>query len=76
MDIEATVTVNKKAIKVAAGVGSKGPDGPTLDLPPGHYTVAVKLAGHAVTSQEADVGADETWGLLIGPGGVLPLQVY
>ena len=76
MDAEAIVTINKKAIKVAAGVGSKGPDGPTLDLPPGHYTLAVKLAGHAAMTQDADVGADETWGFLVGPGGVLPLQMY
>ena len=75
-EVEAAVTINKQTIKVAAGGGTKGPDGQMLDLPPGKYKFSIKLAGKPASNDEVEVGADETWGLLIGPGGVLPMQVY
>ncbi len=75
-DAEAAITFNNKTIKIAAGVGTKAPDGPTLDVPPGKYKYSVKLPGKPAQSDEVEVGADETWGLMIGPGGVLPLQAY
>jgi hypothetical protein len=74
MGADAVFTINKQTIKVAAG--AKGADGPTIDLPPGKYKVVVKVAGQAATTEETNVAADETWGLLVGPGGVLPLQMY
>ncbi|MDB5598994.1 MAG: hypothetical protein JWN71_1038 [Xanthobacteraceae bacterium] len=73
---EAVVTINKQTIKVGAGVGTKGPDGPTLDLPPGKYKYSFKAAGGPAKSDEVEIAAGETWGLLIGPGGALTLQVY
>jgi hypothetical protein len=78
-DTEATVTVNGRSIKVAAGAGGPTrPDGPTLELPPGKYSYAVKIAGHPARNENVVLGADDTWGLMIGPGGdgVLALQVY
>ena len=75
-DAEAAITFNNKTIKVAAGAGIKGPDGPMLDLPPGKYKYSIKLPGRPAQSDEIELGADETWGLMIGPGGVLPLQAY
>ena len=73
---EAVVTINKQTVKVAAGVGAKKPDGPSLDLPPGKYRFSFKVAGKPAQDDEVVVGADETWGLLIGPGGALPLHAY
>jgi hypothetical protein len=73
---EAVVTVNKQTIKVGAGLGAKGPDGPKIDLPPGKYKFSVKLAGRPAKTDEADFGADESWGVLIGENGLLPLQIY
>ncbi len=73
---EAAITFNNKTIKVAAGAGTKGPDGPILDLPPGKYKYSIKLSGKPVQNDEVEIGADETWGLMIGPGGVLALQAY
>ena len=70
------ITINKQTIKVAAGAGTKAPDGPMLDLPPGKYKIFDQAAGQAAQNDEVEVGADEIWGLMIGPGGVLPLQVY
>jgi hypothetical protein len=73
---EAAITFNNKAIKVAAGAGTKGPDGPLLDVPPGKYKYSIKLPGKPLQNDEVVLGADEIWGLMVGPGGVLPLQVY
>jgi hypothetical protein len=75
-DAEASITVNKQTYKVAAGGGTKGPDGAIIDLPPGKYTFSAKLPGKPASNDELEVGADQTWGVLIGPGGALPLQVY
>src|SRR5262249_8673112 len=69
---EAIVTINKQVIKIAGGVGAKNPDGPSIELPPGKYTYSLKGGD----SGEIEISANETWGLLIGPGGLLPLQVY
>lgn len=76
LDKEAVITVAGKTVKVGAGIGTKAPDGPTVDLPPGKHTVSFKVAGGAAQTENVTVGADETWGLLIGPGGALALQVY
>jgi hypothetical protein len=73
---EATITFNNRAIKVAPGAGTKSPNGPTLDLAAGKYKYSIKLPGKAAQNDELEVGADETWGLMIGPGGVLALQAY
>ena len=75
-DAAAAITFNNKTINVAAHAGTKGPDGPTLDVPPGKYKYSIKLPGRPLQNDEVAVGSDEIWGLMIGPGGVLPLQVY
>ena len=72
----AAMTFNGKTVNVAAGAGTKGPDGPMLDLPPGKYKYSIKLPGKPAQNDEVELGADETWGLMIGPGGVLALQTY
>jgi hypothetical protein len=73
---EAVITINKQTIKAAAGVGMKGPDGPVLELAPGKYKFSIKMPGKPASNDEINVGADETWGVLIGPNGALPLRVY
>jgi len=75
---EAALTINKQTIKIAAGAGGpQSPKGPTLDLPPGKYQYALKIAGGASKTSEIEVTANDTWGLMIAPNGeVLPLQMY
>ena len=73
---EAVIMINKQTIKVAAGTGTKAPDGPTLELAPGTYKYSSKAAGKAAKDAELKVGKDEIWGLMIGPGGVLEMQMY
>jgi len=75
-DAEATITFNNRAFKVAPQAGTKGPDGPMLDIAPGKYKYSIRLPGRPAQTDEVEVNADETWGLMIGPGGVLPLRAY
>jgi hypothetical protein len=75
---EAVVTINKQTIRIAAGAGGpQSPKGPTLDLPPGKYQYALKVAGGASRMRQIEVAADDTWGLMIAPNGeVMPLRMY
>jgi hypothetical protein len=76
-DSEANLTINKQTIKIAAGAGGPHAKGPTLELPPGKYQYSLKVAGSPVRNNEIEVAADDTWGLMVAPGGdVMPLQVY
>jgi hypothetical protein len=76
-EVAAEVTINKRTIKVTPGMGGDRPDGPSLDLPPGTYAYSVKVAGAPAANEEVAVGADETWALVIGPGGgSMPLHMY
>jgi hypothetical protein len=75
---EATVSINKQTIKVAAGAGGpRSPRPPMIDLPPGKHRYAVKIAGGPARTNQIEIAAGDTWGVMIGPGGdVLPLQMY
>jgi len=75
---EVAVTINKQTVKIAAGAGGpQSPKGPTLDLPPGKYQYSLKIAGGPARSNQIEIAADETWGLMIAPNGeVLPVQMY
>jgi hypothetical protein len=74
---DATLTINKQTIKVAAGAGGPQSKGPTLELPPGKYNYSLKVAGGPVRNNEIELAADDAWGLMIVPGGeVMPMHVY
>lgn len=75
---EASLTINKQTVKIAAGAGGpQSPKGPMLDLPPGKYQYALRLPGRPARTETLTVAAGEAWGLLVGPSGdVLPLQMY
>lgn len=76
-DDEASLTINQKTFKIKAGTGnSKTPDGPMLDLKPGKYKYTHGVPGKPRKTSEITVGTDEAWGLVVGPGGVLALQMY
>jgi hypothetical protein len=75
-DVEASITINKQTYKVVAGGGTKGPDGAMIDLAPGKYKFSTKLPGKPASNDELEVGADQSWGVLIGPGSAMSLQVY
>ncbi|MCG2669226.1 hypothetical protein ACFPFP_19945 [Bradyrhizobium sp. GCM10023182] len=75
---EAVLTINKQTVKVAAGAGGpQSPKGPMLDLPPGKYQYALKVAGQPGWNATIELVAGDAWGLMVGPTGeVLPLQMY
>jgi len=76
-DVAASLTINQKTFKIAPGTGgSKTPEGPMLDLKPGKYKYVLKVAGKPDRSGMVVLGADDAWGLMVGPGGVLPLHMY
>lgn len=75
MPDDSSLTFDNRTIKVAGKAGTQAPDGPALDLAPGKYKYSIKTGGK-VQADEVELGADETWGLMIGPGGVLALQAY
>lgn len=75
---EASLTINKQTVKIAAGAGGpQSPKGPMLDLPPGTYQYALRLPGRPAHTETLTVAAGDGWGLVVGPSGdVLPLQMY
>ena len=75
---EATVSINKQTIKLAAGAGGpQSPKPPMLDLPPGKYQYTLKVAGGPARSNQIEIDAGDTWGLMVAPSGdVLPLHMY
>ena len=72
----ATFTINKQSVKVAPGAGANGPGGPTLELPAGAYKLTMKVAGQPDVTQDVTIGADEIWGFMAGPGGIMPVQIH
>jgi hypothetical protein len=76
-DEETVITINEKTIKLAARAGRNLADSPEIDLPPGKYKVALRVANGAAQNREFEVAAGETWGLLVGPAGApLALHLY
>jgi hypothetical protein len=75
-DDETTVTIDGKKIRISPNVGTKNPDGPSLELAPGSYKIGVATRGRPPQSEPVKFGANEIWGILIGPGGALALQMY
>lgn len=74
-DEAAIIAINEHTIKLASRASL--PNGPEIDLPPGRFKVTLKVPGNAARNGEFEVGANETWGLLVGPAGVpLPVHVY
>lgn len=65
----ADVAIGKKHVKVPAGAGSKGPDGPSLEVAPGDLTASMKGA-----KENFKAGPDEIWMIGIGPGGLIVIQ--
>ncbi len=76
MDGDATVLVGGRTIKIAPGVGAKAPDGPSLEVAPGAHKVTIRTAGKPDVVEVVTVRADDVWGVLLGPGGALPLPLY
>ncbi len=71
-DNAVTVKIGGKSVKVPAGAGTKAPDGPMLDVAPG----SIKAAMQGVQTETIEAGPDQIWMVMVGPGGLLPVQAY
>jgi hypothetical protein len=76
LETEATVTIKGQTFRLKPEEGAQGPTGPKLEVPPGTITAAIRAGGKPLPPETFKVGADEIWGLVLGPGGGLPLQLY
>lgn len=76
-ETERSMTIDGKTFKVAVEPReSDKPTGPVLDLKPGRYKYALKIAGKQSDAGELNIGPNDAWTLLIGPGGILQMQIY
>jgi hypothetical protein len=76
-ETEGSVTIDDKTYKVAVEPQkSDKPTGPILDLKPGKYRYVLKFAGKQKDAGELNIGPNDTWALLIGPGGILQMHMY
>jgi hypothetical protein len=72
------ITVNKREYRIAAGAGAADPKtGFNWEVAPGSYIVEVKPPGGQGQTETLKLGADEAWGVIIGPSGnYLATQLY
>jgi len=77
-DVEATIVVDAEERRVAAGTGAADPSAAlALTIPPGSHEVTIKLAGEADQTETLEIGADETWAVMVLPtGGDFADRVY
>ena len=77
-DAQVVFTINQKDIKVTvqdpAQNSMKGV--PFVDVSPGRQDFTLTMAGQSPIKDSMQLGPDETWALIAGPGGALPLQMY
>lgn len=76
IDKEAIITIGKQTVKVGGGVGGKKPDGPSIELPPGKHNYVLKIGGKQVETETIEIAAGDIWGMMVGPGGALAVQMY
>jgi len=72
------ISVDGKEHNVAAGLGARDPDQAIkLDLAPGKHAVLIKVPGKAAQTEEIEIGAGNTWGIIVVPtGGYFSDRVY
>lgn len=72
-ETEATLTINDRTIKHAAGAYAV-----SLDLQPGNYSYEVSVPGHPATTNILNFAAGDTWELTVGRDGEAwsPLLLY
>lgn len=74
---EVTVTINGQATKVAPTDPDAGPeDTMFLDLQPGQHSYTLSIPGLSDQEDSVELGAGESWMMVIGPDGAFALQVY
>jgi len=77
-DAPVVITINQKKVTLKKQSTNDGSmkDAPFVEVPPGKHPYTLTMPGQAPMKDTIEVGADETWGLIAGPGGAMPLQMY
>jgi len=75
---EVTLTIADQTIVLPPGAAENEPDPEyMIDIAPGSYAYTLTdSSGNVIETDTIELGADETWGLIAGPSGMLPLQLY
>jgi hypothetical protein len=50
--------------------------GHIIDLSPGVYTITADIPDLGQASEEVELDAGEVWTIMVGPGGLWPIQAY
>ena len=77
-DKEAVLTLDNHTVTLPARAGKERPEAPLFNMPPGKYSYALKVDGHADRTTTIDLAAGDAWDVTVGPEGDLwsPLQLY
>jgi hypothetical protein len=71
-----TIAQKKIAVKKHSTSENSMKDAPFIDVKPGKYPFTLSGTGPTPVKDSIEVGPDETWGLIAGPGGAMPLQMF
>lgn len=77
-DADAVIVIDGDERPVAAGTGAADPSAAlSLPLAPGAHQVTIKLSGEGDQTESLQLGADETWAVMVVPtGGYFADRVY
>jgi hypothetical protein len=66
----------KYNVKKESTSGKSMKDVPFADLAPGKQAFTLTLPGKPPVKDTFEIGPDETWGLIAGPGGAMPIRMH
>ncbi len=66
----------KVVLKMQSTSDQSMKDAPFVEVQPGMHPYTLTLAGEKLIGDKLEVGPNETWALIAGPGGALPIQLY
>jgi hypothetical protein len=77
-DKEAVLTLDNHTVTLAARAGKERPEAPLFNMPPGKYSYALKVGGHADRDTTIELAAGDSREVTVGPEGDLwsPLHLY
>jgi hypothetical protein len=74
--VEFTIEKKKYTVKKESTSDNSMKDAPFVEVTPGSHPFTLIQKGQKPAGDKILVGADETWGLIAGPGGALPVRIY
>jgi hypothetical protein len=77
-DGQVVFAINQKevTVKPQKPTPTSPKDVPSMDMPPGQYDFTLTISGKEPFKDTIQLGPDQTWALVAGPGGALALEMY